>query len=63
MRYIRLSTLILGHRESLIDVSNFIMIEKINEIDQNLNSKNDKVKRNEYLFFLCNFSKYCIKLL
>lgn len=51
MRYIRLSTLILGHCESLIDVSNFIMIEKMNEIDQNLNSKNDKVKKNEYLFF------------
>lgn len=42
----------------LINVSNFIMIEKMNKLEQNVSNKNFKVKKHyEYLFFLCNFSK------
>lgn len=51
MRYIRLSTLILSHCVSLRDVSNFIMAEKMDETNQNPNSKNDEVKKT-WIFIL-----------
>lgn len=51
MRYTTLCSLILGHCDSSICVSNFIMIENMNEVDQNPKSKNDKVKKkNNYSF-------------
>lgn len=56
---IRLYTLILSHCESLINVSNFIMIEKNDWSTPKC--KDDKVKYREHLFFLYNFFKFCIK--
>lgn len=52
------------YHESFITVSNFIMFDKMNELEQNVSGKDDKVKKNhEYLSFLCNFSKCSIKSL
>lgn len=49
------------YHEFYINVSNFIMIEKMNEIDQNVSSKDDKVKKIiNIFFFLYNFSEHHI---
>lgn len=42
------------YHESFINVSNFVMFDKMNELEQNVNGKDDKAKKimNTYYFYV-----------